>query len=100
MTGSGKRAFDHKDSREVRALFLGLSKAFDQGWHSGLIFKLKKNGIDGKLLSLMLSYLVDRKQRVVINGFASEWGSIEAGVPQGLVLGPLLYRIYINYLEE
>ena len=61
------RAFGHKDSREIRAVFLDLSKAFDKVWHSGLIFKLKQNGIDGKLLSLMLSYLMDRKQCIVIN---------------------------------
>ena len=78
------KAFDHKDLREVRAVFLDISKAFDKVWHPGLIFKLKQNGIDGKLLSLMSSYLVDRKQRVVMNGFTSEWGSIEAGVHKDL----------------
>ena len=77
-----------------------MSKAFDKVWHEGLIFKLKQNGIKGKLLNLFESYLSNRKQRVMINGSESDWSIIESDVPQGSVLGPLLFLIYINDLEK
>ena len=66
----------------VRSVFLDMSKAFDKVWHEGLLFKLKQNGISGKLLTLLKNYLSNRRQRVLVNGSSSQWGDIESGVPQ------------------
>ena len=87
-------------SREVRAVFLDISKAFDKVWHEGLLFKLKLNGIRGNLLNFFSSYLHDRHQSVGVNGSYSKYTEIESDVPQGSVLGPLLFLIYINDLEK
>ena len=69
---------------------------FDKVWHEGLLLKLNQNGISGNLLKFFRNSLSCRKQRVVLNGQHSSRDKIIAGVPQGSMLGPLLFLIYIN----
>jgi len=85
-----------ENGEDVCFISLDASAAFDRIWHAGLLFKLKSKGICGKLLKWLESYLTDRFQRVVIKGQFSEWAKVLAGVPQGSILGPLLFLIYID----
>ena len=77
-------AFDCEPPKEVRSIYLDISKAFDKVWHAGLIFKLKQNGIQGKMLQILSNFLSNRYQRTSLNGKTSSWSQLKAGVPRGL----------------
>ena len=83
----------------VCGAFLDLSKAFDSISHEILIEKLNCLGFDGTSTQLIRSYLKDRTQKVVFSGNESDWILLNRGVPQGTVLGPILFNIYVNDLH-
>ena len=87
------------EGKSVDLMYLDFSKAFDKVPRKRLILKIKAHGIKGKLLAWIDSWLSDRKQRVVLNGEASEWEDSKSGVPQGSLLGPIFYIVYNNDMD-
>ena len=81
-------------------IFCDISKAFYRVWHQGLLFKLKQSGIDGALLNRIENYLVNRTQKGFIGSSMSTLKQAIAGVPQGSVLGPLFFLVYVNDIVE
>ena len=94
MTQEWSNAVD--EGQYVAAVFFDLKKAFDRVWHQGLFTKLRAAGIKGAAHEWPVNFLTDRVQVTVVNGTISMSARLFAGVPQGAILSPLLFSVYMN----
>lgn len=91
-------SYDRKQATDV--IYLDFSKAFDSVPHKRLILKLSSLGIRGSVLRWIQSFLANRRQRVVLPGGSSSWKPVYSGVPQGSILGPILFLMYVNDIPD
>jgi len=81
-------------------LFIQILKSFDKVPHKLLIYKLKTYNLDPQVVEWIISFLSNRKQQIPLNNSLSEWKQVISGIPQGSILGPLLFLIYVNDIHE
>jgi hypothetical protein len=93
-------ATSRNKSKPTDVILLDFSKAFDSVPHERLLLKLERYGIDGSLLLWFRNFLTNRSQRVVIHGTCSKWSAVRSGVPQGTILGPIMFPIYVNDISD
>ena len=84
----------------VDCIFINFKKAFDSVCHNKLLIKLAAYGISGNRLGWIKSFLSDRKQHVCVNNCFSDWSDVSSSIPQGSVLGPILFLLYINDIVD